>query len=1436
MGTRRRGRPESSVDPEAGPIQAFASGLRQLRVTADLTYRQLGKATNYAPHTLSRAADGTRLPSRELTRAFVTACGGDPEEWELRRRAVERWLDAQTSGEDGTPPSGPGPGTRLPTLSQSNASRPAPSGEDPGVVIGLEPITRGTADEPPEPVGDGDGAAPSMHVAPTAADLELINSPEQFAMALDELRRGSALTIRQIARDAAVPRGTVHDYLAGSHLPQPTNLDPLKRVLIACGESSPDRIEAWMAALSRARRPGRRSVYGAQPYRGLASFGQEDAAWFRGREELTALIVRRVSRLAAEGGGPLVVVGPSGAGKSSLLRAGVIPALNERGLKPVLFTPGSEPLSEVGSALARIGGTTPRIVMVDQFEEIFADDVPEADRQEFIRKLCRPPNEDPANAPSLPASDGGLTVVLGMRADFYIHALRHPLLAAAMQDGQVVVGPMTKVELRRVIVEPARQAHLDVEDGLVEVALQELAPRISGAAHDPGALPLLSHTLRAVWERHRGGRLTLADYLAVGGIAGSVSTTADAVFAELSPPQQEVARRLFGRLVRTGEDSPDTRRRAPLTEIFGGRSEAETGDLQQVLDRFVGARLLTLSDDTIEISHEALLTAWPQLAMWIEADRDWLRRHRALAVAARAWRDAGRDPDLLYRGATLHILRRAVDDGARLLELNDVEREFFDTSVSQEADREARERRRLRRRFLFLTIVAVLGILAASVTVYAHQKQVMLQNEQTQSLSRRVANEADTLRSNDVSLSMQLALAAYRISPTPEALSSLLNSTGLTADTRALPAGGAQSIAASGTLIAASTRQGTVQLYTAARGGLSPIGPPLAGARGALNAVAFSADGRLLAAGGEDAQVHIWDVSNPTGPVPLPTLTGPDTKAAVTSLTVSADGRKLAAGYSDRTIRLWDLRTPVAHIALTVASGPGTINSLAVSVDGRILAAASGAAVRLWDVSDPEQAATLGTLAATTADKIFAVAFSPDGRTLAAGTSQHGIYLWDTSDPAHPRQAGSPLTGPASWVNTVAFSPDGHTLAAGSSDDRLWIFDLATREPVTELAHPAPVTAAIFLSDGTPVTATVDDGTIRWWHLPGPLIAGFGDSIFATAPSANGGRLGVSPGANGNTLTLWNIADSHNPTPLGSPVRGGSGGSGFSGSAALTPDGRVFYGGDADGTVQVWDFTDPRHPVEVEVLSAARALVESLSTSPDGRMLAIGADDGNVRLYDITNPRHPIAIAAIHTPNGDTVYQAAFAPLGHLLAVADSDGNAYLYDITDPSKPILRASLRSSGSVESAAFSLDGRTLAVGSADGAIRVWNVANPARPQPFGSPLAGPTGHISSLAYSPTGMLAASGTANGAIWLWDMTDPAHPTYLASLNGPSTGVFSAAFAQDGRVLVGGGVNGTVQLWNTDASAAAAWICSVVGQPLTQWEWAKYIPDRAYNPPCSAG
>lgn len=1323
-------------------------------------------------------------------------------------------------------------------------------------------------------------------------DPRLIATPDDFRAALTRLRARAGLSIRQVAdelrRRAATPVSvaTLGGWFGGRHLPTPKLSPVLADMLVLFGVDDEADLAAWRDALERVRpAPGPRPSGGPPPFRGLAAYGPEDADFFHGRDALTAELLDLAARSRARGR-PFIVVGASGSGKSSLLRAGLIPALRRAGSRPagdwtcVVLTPGERPLRElagrlaatagrlagprdevpggdaVRAALARPDRGRPLLIVVDQFEEVFTSCRDDAERSAFIETLCAaagPPRaaataEDTTPAGGREAGNTGdvedagpdVTVALGMRADFYLNALGVPALVRVLQEAQLVVGPMSEAELRQAITEPARRCGLTVEPALVEVLLRDVAaprPERSGeVSYEAGALPLLSHALLATWEKSRSRTLTLEHYRATGGIRGAVANTAEDAFAALGTPERrEIAHRLFLRLVRTDHEAVDTRRRVARADLLAGDDGAEAADVREVLDRFVAARLITVDEGGVQIVHEALLTAWPRLARWLDDDRSWRRLQHGLTIAAQGWQEAGRHPDGLYRGGMLELVRENAARHGR--ELTRLERDFLDASAAHGAAEVRAARRRVRRRQQFLALLAVLLSATVGTFVYARQANASERREQARALSRSVADEADRLRGTDVPLAGQLALAAYRIAPTVEARSSLLNATAAPAVWRLRGPSGrplrSMTVSGDGRLLAAGTDDGRVRLWRIGADGRASAAGTVAAPPGPVQAVALDHDGTLLATAGPGAPLRLWRTADPARPVALGAPAGPG--QAISAIALSADGRALAAA-SGSAVYLWRLAPSGAATPARRPAGPRQdVRAVAFTPDGRTLAAGSNdARVYLWNVAGrgaPSRLATLGGAAG----QIFCLAVSADGRRLAAGTGAgHRVYRWDIGDPAHPVSAGPPLAGPASWINAVAFGPGGRTVAAGSSDGTLWLFDARTGRAIAQLPHPHPVSAVSFPSDGSVLTLA-EDGTIRGWSLPGPVIGGMRDSVFALAFDASGHRLGVGPGAGDDTLSVWDPTRPQGPVQVGRAITGAAGDGRFSGSGALTPDGHTFAAGTVGGSLTLWDIRDPARPRPYgPPFRAATQLVEAVTAGPAGHTLAVSSDDGAVHLVDVRRPDRPVTVAVLRPPVSQLIYQASFSPDGRLLAAAGGARQVSLWDIRRPGRPRLLATLGGfTAEAYSTAFDGDGRVLAAGGADGTVRLWDVSDPRRPRSLGRPLTGPVGYVYSVAFAPRRDVLAGGSTDDTIWLWDLARPRRPVHLATLTGPAKGVLAVAFGPDGHTLAGGGHDRTVRLWDTSPAAAAARICATTGEPITRAEWTRYVPGRPYDPPC---
>ncbi len=1244
-------------------------------------------------------------------------------------------------------------------------------------------------------------------MADAGPDPDRIATQQDFGRELSALKTRAGLTVRKVARTTRLPVSTVGDYFSGRHLPAEGRPDQLTGILLACGVTDDDLVARWMDALQRARRPpGRRPAHADAPYRGLARFEPEDARWFFGRENVTDLI----SALADEDSPlPLVLIGASGAGKSSLLRAGLIPRLNR---SVALIEPAGAPLAALRAGVAElqaVGNAQRPAIVVDQFETVFTQCQDEAERREFVNEICELAKT--------------ILVIVAMRADFFGNALRYPGLAAALQARPVVLGAMSTEEVRRAIAEPARLARLDVEEGLVGLLLHDLSPpEVTEAddAYEPGALPLLSHALLTTWQHSRGGTLTIADYLASGGITDALTRTAEAAYGSLSPAEQDLARRLFLRLVHVADDAPPTRATVRLGEL-----KAWGDDTGAVLDRFVGDRLITLDADAAQITHDALLAAWPRLRSWIDSGREGLLISRRIADGARAWQDADRESAALWRGSQLAAARDWTADAGNLASLGPLASEFVAASVAAEQAQVRVERRRTRRLRRLVATLAVLVIAIGALAGFAYQQGQAATTARDDANSREISVEADQIRSQNAPLAAQLSVAAYDTAHTPQATASLLESTGSPTAARLVDsAGPVQSVSLSPDrrLLAVAAANGTLRLWNV----VSPRNPVPAGAPlepasdSPLYTTAFSPDGKILAAAGASRTVQLWDVSRMGHPVRLGTLTGAGN--TVYSVAFSPDGRTLAAGSADNTVRLWDISDP-AHPQPSgqPLTGPtGYVESVAFGSRGKILAAGSAdKTVRLWDITDPAAPKPLGGLLTGPQGLVSEVAFSPRGDLLAAASQDHKLWLWRVS--GGTVTSDGTLTGATNWLNAVAFSADGTAVAAGTADASVLVWNLASRSLTATLPHPQPVTSLAW--DGPGRLAAGDaDGTVSMWALPTPVLP-TGNGSTGVAYSPDGKTLAVG----GRSVELWaavrRTLAATRPLPPGT----------FTNGITYSPDGSLIAIARNDGTAQLLD-ARALTPVGAPFRVTAAGNAESVAFSPDGRLLATAADDGTVRLWSLADRTRPRQVTTVHD-SSTYVYTVVFAPDGRTIAAASTDNVTRLWDVTGSARLVpLGKPLKGAASyVIGLAFSPDSRLLAVGSADKTVRLWNVHDPAHPVLAGAPLTGPTSYVWAVAFSPDGRTLAAGITDGTVWLWHLADPAHPSLIATLSGPAGHVYSIAFSPSGEVLAAASNDGTVHLWDASPVAARAAVCADAGQPLTHEEWETYIPGLPYGAPC---
>ncbi|MCS7475345.1 hypothetical protein ACFFQW_31405 [Umezawaea endophytica] len=886
----------------------------------------------------------------------------------------------------------------------------------------------------------------------------------RFAQDLRSLRdKAGRPTYRELSARAHYSTAVLSQAAAGRRMP---SLPVTLAYVEACGGQVAEWRERWRRVVAdQEPRPD-----GERPYVGLNAFQPTDANRFFGRARMVREVLARLADQRV-----VLLFGASGAGKSSLLRAGVVARLDG----PVLlFTPGEHPLEECAIHLGRLGGTpapslggtrfalaehlrqavpdgTEPVVVVDQFEEVFTLCRDPAEREAFVDALLTAASEE----------HGRCRVVLGVRADFYAHCTTSAPLVEAMAAGQITLGPMTTDELRQAVLQPAVRAGYAVETAL----LTELVAHARG---QHGVLPLLSHALLETWLRRKGNTLTLAGFQAAGGIDGALAQTAEALFAGLTARQQVVARDLVLRLIAPGDGTEDTKRRITWAELD------DDPDVRAVLDLLGGARLVTLDRHNVELSHEALVRAWPRLRDWLAEEREGLRLHRELTRATDAWEALDGDSSALYRGTRLVLARQWASRNPTALTAR--ERRLLDASLAADAAETEQARKRAHQQKHAVVLLGVLFLLAVTATAYAVSAQQSARWQRDRALSEIVAAKAVNLRPEDPALAAQLSLAAYRLAPTGEARASLLAT---------FP-------------------------YPYRR---------LTGHSANLDSVAVGSDGLLLVTAGHDRVARLWDLTDRGRPVRAGTLVGHED--TVNGVAVQPGGRVVATASWDRTARLWDATDPSAPVLLsTLGTHTDDVNAVAFSPDGRTVATTStDRTAKLWDVTNPRNPRETTTLAGH-GNGVVAVAFSPDGRTLATASFDNTVVLWDLTGSG----ARTVLAGHQAPVTAVAFSPDGTRVVSAGQDRVARLWETATGHELAVLrGHDGIVRAAVFSPDGRTVATGSEDITVQLWSTAGggrvAELGAHAEAVVSLAFTSDGRTL-VS-GSDDDTAVLWRIPD-----------------------------------------------------------------------------------------------------------------------------------------------------------------------------------------------------------------------------------------------------------------------------------------------------------------------
>jgi WD40 repeat protein len=933
---------------------------------------------------------------------------------------------------------------------------------------------------------------------------------------------------------------------------------------------------------------------GDPPYKGLRPFSAEDADLFFGCEQITARLVDRLRPASSARKGPqaggnfLALIGTSGCGKTSLVHAGLLPAL-QRGQPladgtlppagsdrwPMYFiTPGEHPLLTLAESLAREDhAITPEtlaevmrvdaqslhrhvlkmlsqglgmagkgkkhardpkariLLVVDQFEELFTLCAEQSERKAFVDNLLAAAEETPPR----------LVLVIVLRADFYARCADYENLRQAVASRQEYIGAMAAPDLRRAIEEPARRGGWELEAGLARAILHDL-----DAGEPQWILPALSHALLETWKGRRGRMMTLESYAESGGVgtahktsgtalfvSGAIAKTAERVFRQFDARQQAIARYIFLQLAGptpSGEGTSAVCRRARISALAPTPEAAAATDV--VLQSLADAGLITLSQGSAEIAHEALIHAWPTLRTWLEEEAASQHIHRQLTTDAQEWRRLNNVPAAAYRGARLARTLEWAEGRADLL--SPLEAEFLEFSkfvIEHEAAAQA-ARSDARRQSEAEAARQPAGEARKAETKRIPDAERRLLVDQA-ARRQRIRSLIGTSMTALLVLAAILALAFAGISRQQQARADHRAATALQSQATA-QAGSTQAVAAQTTAQAQAQRRATAEANALSQKSTAEAARDLAQHQElisvarelaafsnsftsqdvdlslllAVEAVYVSNDlGKTPVDEAQTALFHALQVANFSG-----VLRGHADE--VLSAVFSQDGKYTLTTSKDGTALLWDLSSRESILIREYTAG---ITSAAFSPDGKhILTTGSDqdqdGVAELWELDGAQSAVLAGHTGS-----ILGGSFSPDGTLIATAGQDKTARLWKAD--------GTPvavLAGHTEAVTAVLFSPDGTRLITLSADTtaRLWRTDGSS--VATLSGHTGPVLGASFNTDSSRILTASADGTARIWladGTPAGTLEGHSGEVYSAVFSNDAQRV-LTASADG-TARMW---------------------------------------------------------------------------------------------------------------------------------------------------------------------------------------------------------------------------------------------------------------------------------------------------------------------------
>jgi WD40 repeat protein/serine/threonine protein kinase len=498
------------------------------------------------------------------------------------------------------------------------------------------------------------------------------------------------------------------------------------------------------------------------------------------------------------------------------------------------------------------------------------------------------------------------------------------------------------------------------------------------------------------------------------------------------------------------------------------------------------------------------------------------------------------------------------------------------------------------------------------------------------------------------------------------------------------PGRGAAAISPDGCIVAGGAENGDIKIWNAEGREFST----LHGHSAEVTALIFTPDGKVLISAAKDNLVKVWDWQEGSEKLAL----NKEHTGWPLGLAVCADGAVVASGGMDGRIVLWNLASGTVQHILQVPKEE--IRSIAATAGSQLLAAATTAdKVWLWDTTKPEAPPT--SIDHAEFSTINDLAISPDGKFLATAAGRKMIRLFDVAT----RQHVCDLPGHSGNVARVAFTAAGDRLISAGWDRSIRVWDMSdvpdrVPTPLVLRGHTSYLTALSVDRLGRQIVSASDDGTVRLWNLDLPQAESSqpsgGRQIHCIVHSSDCSILAMS--GPDKVIRLRNVADNSTSELRGSTADVNA--------LAFDPGRGRLAAGLEDGSITIWD-TEAKKLVRT--LRGHSRAVTGVAYSPDRRLLASSSEDGSVRLWDATSGEE-ISVLSGHE---GAVHALAFRPDGNCLVSVGADKTVRIWDV-QRGVPVSDLQAHTD-EVMSIAFDSSGRRFATGGKDRNVILWDAAS-------------------------------------------------------------------------------------------------------------------------------